>query len=94
MNKEHYPIALAALGTALMMFVIAGAKIAPDGHTKVPLLALLAICEFAFFSSLVGAYLGYRQYQVSKAGPLLGAIVACGFLALLFLMKGLALWPK
>lgn len=81
------------VGMVLMLFVIGGSQLGVDGHTKVPLLALLAICEFAFFLSLAGAYIGFGQLKQQSDPQRIGITATCIILALLFALRGLALWP-
>lgn len=84
---------IALLGAIMMLIVIGGSTIADDGHTLVPLLALLAICEFGCIISLVGIYIGYRHRQLSTGPVRYIAIIGCAVLAVLFALKGAALWP-
>jgi hypothetical protein len=91
--KYNLATRIALLGAVMMFIVIAGSTIADDGHTLVPLLALLAICEFGCIISLVGIYVGYRHRQLSTGAVRYIAIGGCAVLAVLFALKGAALWP-
>ena len=93
MNKAQFPLYATIIGMVLMTFVIGGSQLGPDGHTRVPLLALLAICEFAFFVCIAGAYIGYGHHKQEANRQNLGMLLACIVLAVLFALRGLVLWP-
>ena len=93
MNKSHYPPYFAVVGTILLVITVLGAQIGADGHTKIPLLALLAICEFGFFFSLAGAFFSFQGLRQRATAQRFAAASACVVLAGLFAIKGLSLWP-
>ncbi|MGR8946918.1 MAG: hypothetical protein ACU84Q_02660 [Gammaproteobacteria bacterium] len=93
MNKSHYPLYFAVVGTILLVIIGLGAQIGSDGHTKIPLLALLAICEFGFFFSLAGGYFSLKGLRQRASAQRFATVVAFIVLAGLFAIKGLGLWP-
>ena len=93
MNKARFPLYCTVIGMIMMLLVIGGSQAGADGHTVVPLLALLAICEVAFFMCLAGAYIGFSQIKQHSNQQTIGITAACAILAVLFALRGLALWP-
>ena len=94
MSKYSFPYVAMAMGIFFMLVITVGGQLSEDGTTKLPLLTLLVVSEFAFFICVVGAYLSLRRI-IDVAFSLIHAVVGvcCIILAVRFLMLGLAFWP-
>lgn len=94
MNNPRFPLYALILGLVFMLVVFLGAKAGVDEHPRIPLLALLAMCEFAFLSSIAGAYSGFKQLRRKPGLGTWAIMCGCAILAVGFLFKGVALWPQ
>ncbi len=94
MNKNNFPYIALALGIICMSIIIVGGEVNDNQLTKLPLLTLLLICEFAFFVCAIGAYISFRKIM-SLGFAVLPIIVgvSCGLLAARFLILGIDFWP-
>jgi hypothetical protein len=85
--QSKFPFLAASLGLLFMaILVVAG--------TRLPLLTLLFISEFAGILNLAGAYVGLqalRKNGVSAIGVM--TVLCCVLLALAFLLRGFQYWP-
>lgn len=84
---------IAVVGLSLLATVLAGSTTAEDGATLMPLLALLAMCEFGFLASLAGTYLGAQGIRETPNAVLFSVTATCAALMVLFALQGLKLWP-
>ncbi len=94
MSKYNFPYVVLAMGIFFMLVVTIGGQVGEGGSTKLPLLTLLVVSEFAFFLCAIGAYLSVRRILdlgFNSIHALVG--VSCAVLAVRFLMMGLAFWP-
>ncbi len=94
MSKYSFPYVALAMGIFFMLVVTIGGQLGEGGSTKLPLLTLLVVSEFAFFLCLIGAYLSLRRI-IDLGFTSIHAVVgaSCVILAVRFLMLGLAFWP-
>jgi len=94
MKKHNFPIVASSLGLIFLLVIIKGSEIDSDGATIIPLLSLLAITEFAFFVTAIGAYMGVR-HMLSVGVQFVYAIVTlvCFLLSIRFMLYGITLWP-
>ncbi len=93
MRKYNFPYIVLAMGILFMLVVTIGGQIDQGGLTKLPLLTLLVVTEFAFFLCAIGAYLSLRgiiDLGYSAIHALVG--ISCMVLAARFLMLGLEFW--
>ena len=94
MNKSNFPFIAIGLGLFFWFVILVGGKVDAEGVTKLPLLTLLVISEFAFFVTLIGAYMSIREC-LAKGVDLTKVVVTicCALLALRFLLSGIDFWP-
>ena len=94
MKKINFPYMALGIGLFLMLVIIKGSEPAGDGSTKIPLLALLAISEFAFFLTAFAAYFGIKQILSVGISFIYATItVFCILLSIRFMIFGIELWP-
>lgn len=95
MNTENsnLPIFIALVGASFLAIVYVGSFPDDDGFTVMPLLALLAMCEFGFLISLAGIFLGSKGIREHATAKLYSATASCAILMIVFTYKGLTLWP-
>ena len=94
MNKNKFPHLALGIGLSLFLLVSIGSRANPDGNTYLPLLALLTMCELAFFVTLIGAYISFKQiFSGQNKYTHIAMTIACALLALQFLLRGISLWP-
>lgn len=94
MNKNNFPYIALTLGIICMLIIIVGGEVNENQSTKLPLLTLLVICEFAFFVCAIGAYMCVREVMsVGYAGLHTLVGVVCALLAGRFLVLGINFWP-
>ena len=94
MSKYSFPYIALVMGIFFMLVVTVGGQLGEGGLTKLPLLTLLVVSEFAFFLCVIGVYLSLRRIidlGFSSIHALVG--VSCVILAARFLMLGLEFWP-
>ncbi len=94
MDKTRYPLYFAVVGLILIIMTSFGERPGPDGHTAVPLLALLAMCEIGFFCAIAGAFFSFKRDRHQALGRVLFGLAPFIILAGLFALKGLSLWPQ
>ena len=95
MKKIYFPYIAVVLGLILMGIVIFGSTVGEDGARAVPLLSLLVINEFGFFSSIAGVYVGVQHLRATgfKLAYALATLL-CIALTIQFTLLGMQLWPK
>jgi uncharacterized membrane protein YhaH (DUF805 family) len=94
MSKYSFPYVAFAMGVFFMLVVTIGGQVNESGATKLPLLTLLVVSEFAFFVCAIGTYLSVRRILdlgFSSIQALVG--VSCIILAVRFIMLGIEFWP-
>lgn len=94
MSKYNFPYVALAMGIFFMLVVTIGGQVGEGDSTKLPLLTLLVVSEFAFFLCAIGAYLSLRRI-LDLGFSLMHALVgmSCVVLVVRFLMLGIAFWP-
>jgi uncharacterized membrane protein YhaH (DUF805 family) len=94
MSKYSFPYVALAIGIFFMLVVMIGGEVSDSQSTKLPLLTLLVISEFAFFVCVIGAYTSVRRILELGFSVIYALIcVSCVLLAIRFLMLGLEFWP-
>ena len=94
MNKFNFPYIALFLGMGFMLIVSFGGQVNEAGATKLPLLTLLIICEFAFFVTAIGAYVCFKYMRENGISwSKLVVAVLCVLSAAVFMIKGIAFWP-
>lgn len=94
MQKIHLPYLALPLGIFFIFIIIIGSKENTDGITRIPLLSMLIMNEFAFFLSAGATYIGIKHLQKTGFQALYGTVSAlCFTLTLSFIYLGLQLWP-
>lgn len=93
MDKTRYPLYFAIVGLILIITTSFGEQPGPDGHTAIPLLALLAMCEIGFFCAVAGAFFSFKRDSQLSLGRVLFGLAPFLILGGLFALKGLSLWP-
>lgn len=94
MSKYNFPYIALFLGMTLMLVVSFGGQVNDANITRLPLLTLLIICEFAFFVTAIGAYVSLKQiFDSGLTWTRLIVTALCGLSAVTFLVKGIAFWP-
>ncbi len=94
MTKFNFPYIALGLGLFFLGVVIIGGARGEDGSTALPLLTILVVSEFAFFVTAIGTYIAVKKIQASGfqiVTVILG--IACGALAVKFLLLGIEYWP-
>ena len=94
MSKYNFPYIAFAMSVFFLLVVTIGGQESEGGSTKLPLLTLLVVSEFAFFLSAIGAYLSIRRILdigYSAIHALLG--VSCVILSIRFIVMGIDFWP-
>ncbi len=94
MSKYNFPFVALMLGIVFIMVLLVGGQ--PDSQqvTKIPLLTLLIVSEFAFFVCVIGVYLSVRR--VTDLGYSALHVVAggaCLIMAVWFMKLGIGFWP-
>tara|TARA_R110002096_G_scaffold232524_1_gene422391 strand:+ start:722 stop:1009 length:288 start_codon:yes stop_codon:yes gene_type:complete len=94
MNKYNFPYVALAMGLVFLLAVTFGGQLGENGLTRLPLLTLLVVSEFAFFICAIGGYLSLRRLtDLGYSMPHAVAGVGCVILAVQFLMLGIEFWP-
>ncbi len=94
MSKYSFPYIALAMGIFFMLVVVIGGEVGDGQSTKLPLLTLLVVSEFAFFICVIGAYMGVRRILDLGFSAVYALVcVSCVLLAIRFLMLGLKFWP-
>lgn len=95
MSKHNYPYIAFGLGLFLMLIVMKGSEMRAGGVTAIPLFTLLAISEFAFFVTAIGAYVGIKQILTAGITPFYTIVaIGCIPLSIGFVLLGIELWPQ
>ena len=94
MNKYTFPYIAIGLCLLFWFVIMVGGKVDTEGVTKLPLLTLLVISEFAFIVAAIGAYLVGREI-LEKGMEMTRLVVGicCVLLAVRFLLTGISFWP-
>ncbi len=95
MKYQVFPYAAVGLGLIVTLVVTRGNELRASGASEIPLLTLLVMSEVAFFTTAIGAFIGFKQIRAVgfKAHHAL-ATAACVLLAGYFLWLGMGLWPR
>ncbi len=94
MKKITFPYIAFGLGIFLTLVVWQGSAIGADGSTRIPLLTLLVVCEFAFFVTAAGTYIGIRHFKAVQIKPVYAIVTGvCCLMAVRFMILGVELWP-
>ena len=94
MQKIHLPYLALPLGLLFMFIISIGSEVNADGITRIPLLSMLIMNEFAFFLSAAATYIGIKHIQTIGFKTAYTFIVAgCMVLVLRFTLLGVQLWP-
>ncbi len=94
MKKTVYPYIALVLGLCLLATLLASSIVAPDGKPALPLLTLLIISEFGFFVTGIGAVVGIMAINKSQRKVMLALTsLACGAMAVRFMLLGIEFWP-
>lgn len=95
MKKIYFPYIALVLGLTLMPIIVLGNTVGLGGVRAVPLLSLLVMNEFAFFTTIAGAYIGIRHIRAVGFTLKYGmATMLCVALAVQFTVLGIQLWPN
>ena len=96
MAIKNFPYVALFIGIAFMLAVYFGGQIDPvSNNTRLPLLTLLLICEFAFFLMVAASYMTIKHMlSVGVNSKSLIVATVCIFSAVTFLVKGLTFWPS
>ena len=94
MHKKYYPLFFAIIGMILVVVTSVVERPGADGHTSIPLLALLAMCEIGFFCALAGAFFTYKASKNLALERVIFGLTPFFILAVLFALNGLSLWPQ
>jgi len=94
MKKAHFPYLALPLGLLFALIITIGSEATGDGTTRIPLLSMLIMNEFAFFLTASATYIGIRHIQKTGFQAIYGtASILCFVLTLSFIVLGLKLWP-
>lgn len=95
MAIKNFPYVALFLGMTFMVIVTFGGQInEATNNTRLPLLTLLLICEFAFFLTAIAAYMTIKQMMlVGYNSKMLIVAILCIMSAITFLVKGISFWP-
>lgn len=93
---RNFPYVALFLGMMFMLVVVLGGQVnEATNSTRLPLLTLLIVCEFAFFLTAIGAFVSIKQI-LSQGVSVKMVIVAllCALSAITFMTKGISFWPS
>lgn len=94
MKTYNFPYIAFALGLMLLPVVMIGSTEGSDGTSKLPLLTLLIVCEFAFLVNAIGVYIGIKQTLSFGVKPVYVLItVLCALFSARYMYLGVTLWP-
>ncbi|MDQ6954636.1 MAG: hypothetical protein Q9M20_04255 [Mariprofundaceae bacterium] len=94
MQKINFPYLALPSGILFMLLVVMGSEINASGETRIPILSLLVMNEFAFFVSASATYIGIKQIQnIGSKAAYIAVTGGCGLLTLCFIFLGIQLWP-
>lgn len=95
MKKTVYLYIALVLGLFLLATLFGVSKLAAEGRSVIPLLALLIISEFGFISSAIGAVIGLMAIKNNEGKLKLALVsVACGAMSVRFMLLGMSFWPQ
>jgi len=94
MKKHQFPYIALGLAVFLMLLVMMGSKVGPNGNTTLPLLTLLIMSEFGFFVTAFGAIFGVQHIRSIGIKPVYTVVtVLCALFSVRFMWLGITLWP-
>ena len=94
MKTFNFPYVALGLGLFLMLLLVKGGEVGPDGAVLLPLLTRMIISEFAFFVTAFAVYIGVKHIRVIGMKPVYtSATLLCLVLSARFLVLGIDLWP-
>jgi len=94
MQKIHFPYLALPLALVFLLIITIGSEISAVGITRIPLLSLLIMNEFAFFITAAATYIGIKHIQNTGFQTLYGGTtILCFVLTISFIFLGLKLWP-
>jgi len=94
MKTINFPYIALSLCSILLLLVLRGRHIGPDGATEIPLLTLLVVSEFSFIVTAIGAYIGFKECRSKGIVSIYTlATVSCLLLSIYFMLLGIDLWP-
>lgn len=92
-EKYKFPYLALFLGAGTLLLVLGGSITDSNGETRIPLLTLLIISEFAFIITAVGVFLG-GQHMRSHGSILYKLTTAgCAIVSISAMYMGIKLWP-
>lgn len=96
MGKQNFPYVALFLGMMFMLAVTFGGQInEATNNTRLPLLTLLVISEFAFFLTAIAAFISIKQMYVVGFNVKMAVVsILCVISAITFLIKGISFWPS
>ncbi|MEM7541726.1 MAG: hypothetical protein AAF384_09070 [Pseudomonadota bacterium] len=93
MNRHNFPFFALAIGACFALLVAIGMQ-ESNGRTVLPLFTLLAICEFCFFVTAIGAAIKAKQLHETGTSPSqVLTVVALLLMSAGYVSTGIALWP-
>lgn len=94
MKKTNFPYLALPLGLLFIVIIVMGSETNPEGITRIPILSMLIMNEFAFFMSAAATYIGIKHIQQAGFQGIYGIVsILCFILTLSFIFLGLKLWP-
>lgn len=92
---KKFPYVALFLGITFMVILTFGGKVDEvTNDTRLPLLMLLLICEFAFFLTAIAAFMTIKQMlALGYNSKMIIVTVLCVLSAIVFFVKGLSFWP-
>lgn len=96
MQIKNFPYVTLFLGVMFMLVVTVGGQInEATNNTRLPLLTLLIVSEFAFFLTAAGAIVSIKHMLAHGANArLIVVALLCILSAITFLVKGISFWPS
>jgi len=94
MKKTNFPYLALPLGLLFIVIIVMGSETNAEGITRIPILSMLIMNEFAFFMSAAATYIGIKHIQQAGFQAIYGIVsILCFILTLSFIFLGLKLWP-
>ncbi len=94
MQKIHFPYLALALGLTFMFIIHMGSEVNAEHITRIPILSLLIMNEFAFFMAASASYIGIKHIQtIGWNTPYTFIVAGCAVLTVRFIYLGIQLWP-
>jgi len=95
MKTVNFPYLALPFGLVFMLAIMIGSETGSNGVTRIPLLTLLVMNEFAFIITAAGGYIGMKHMLSVGVRPVYATItIGCILLVIRFLLLGIALWPE